>query len=911
MADSKGHDERVREIQEQLNGPDNLIPYLVSPKRQLIREGKLQKVQLRLGVKKTRRVFLFNDLLLWTTKQYHIRGRLDLAAAQIVKRDSDVEFEIIHPQRASSLIFTAPDAETAERWYRDLAETTLGAITSEAESLLSSMKGKKKTPPPIRKSRSEEAILSVPVKEAVVATKPKFLKTSDGIGQTEEEKRKKAHKRRKSKGRENEDVPSLDVEKLGKKEEEEEEVGDENRSKGVSFGEDRVRHITPRKKTPRNKRQETTSSSSSESDDIDLSRSDPRGLSTLLHSKEKMKADRVKARENRRARKAASEAKNGPDKRSSSVGTSETYHQFSETITRSKSAVVLGRVPEEAVPGQPGAPSPSNASSNPSANPSSNPSPNAVAIAASIVADSKANSAAAAAAAAGGGGSSEPVGKGRSSVIVEEAEQVEEEGEDVKEVSAQYAEVLAALEGITSLSRNDISLLKRMRNPTVAVKLIIEAAGIVLGVKPARIERGRDMGAIDYWKPARALLLKPHFLRLVAGHTERQLKTSTEGMHALRAYITNPLLDQAHIQRISTAAAKLWVWVQATYALQVGRPIEEIKKREQFRKTKSRVINKTRGQRSATDRPGSASAAADVSQKQSGNGVGGKDRPRSRARTPTKKKEGPGSRRPSSMNTQPGLASAPPHPVRRATGPGRSRSKPRETVGGDRSPAAGSRGATSRSKSMHRSAVRPSRASSSNASSAQAATKERGRDRSSKPTGPSRSRQNRASTADSVGGGLHRRQASDPDQLRLTSSKLSMDSMDSYTSQKAVKEVIPDKREKGGRYDTYGSVSSTTATSIPMSGSYAEMLLERLQLKDSKFDFDEDMVEEYYDSYSYHPSDQMSLGQATLTQADLELTDLKNQLSELQTLKEELSGISRGGSAAPRRKNNKYGYARK
>jgi hypothetical protein len=132
-------------------------------------------------------------------------------------------------------------------------------------------------------------------------------------------------------------------------------------------------------------------------------------------------------------------------------------------------------------------------------------------------------------------------------------------------------EMRKSIEAVLRLSRDAIAELRRVKNPIVSVRLVLEAAAVTLGVQPYKCARGRRMGELDYWGPAQALLAKPHFVRLIITHYERRLPVEPAHLKVLSTYVSNPLLDPALVAKSSKAACVLWQWVLATYAYNMGR----------------------------------------------------------------------------------------------------------------------------------------------------------------------------------------------------------------------------------------------------------------------------------------------------------------------------------------------------
>ncbi|KAJ1562895.1 Dynein heavy chain 7, axonemal, partial [Nowakowskiella sp. JEL0078] len=122
----------------------------------------------------------------------------------------------------------------------------------------------------------------------------------------------------------------------------------------------------------------------------------------------------------------------------------------------------------------------------------------------------------------------------------------------------------AALEALDTLKPQDISMVKSMKNPPGAVKVVMEAICIMKGVKPSRIKDPGGSGKMveDYWGPALKMLGDPHFLSSLKTYDKDNIDSKI--IEKIRKnYITNPDFDPNIVKNSSSAAEGLCKWVCA------------------------------------------------------------------------------------------------------------------------------------------------------------------------------------------------------------------------------------------------------------------------------------------------------------------------------------------------------------
>ncbi|TPX33936.1 hypothetical protein SeMB42_g07413 [Synchytrium endobioticum] len=122
----------------------------------------------------------------------------------------------------------------------------------------------------------------------------------------------------------------------------------------------------------------------------------------------------------------------------------------------------------------------------------------------------------------------------------------------------------SALEALNTLKPQDITMIKSMKNPPAAVKLVMEAICIMKDVKPARIKDPSGSGKMvdDFWGPAQKVLADPKFLESLKEYDKDNIPTKI--IERIRkTYIPNPDFDPDVVKNSSSAAEGLCKWVRA------------------------------------------------------------------------------------------------------------------------------------------------------------------------------------------------------------------------------------------------------------------------------------------------------------------------------------------------------------
>ncbi|XP_035507000.1 dynein axonemal heavy chain 7 isoform X2 [Scophthalmus maximus] len=122
----------------------------------------------------------------------------------------------------------------------------------------------------------------------------------------------------------------------------------------------------------------------------------------------------------------------------------------------------------------------------------------------------------------------------------------------------------SAMAALNTLTNQDITVVKSMKSPPTAVKLVMEAICILKGIKPDRVPdpSGSGKKVEDYWGPAKKLLGDMKFLQSLHDYDKDNISpVYIEKIR--RQYITNPDFVPEKIRTASTAAEGMCKWVCA------------------------------------------------------------------------------------------------------------------------------------------------------------------------------------------------------------------------------------------------------------------------------------------------------------------------------------------------------------
>ncbi|XP_030285119.1 dynein heavy chain 7, axonemal isoform X1 [Sparus aurata] len=122
----------------------------------------------------------------------------------------------------------------------------------------------------------------------------------------------------------------------------------------------------------------------------------------------------------------------------------------------------------------------------------------------------------------------------------------------------------SALTALDTLTTQDITVVKSMKCPPTAVKLVMEAICILKGVKPDRVPdpSGTGKKVEDFWPPAKKLLGDMKFLQGLHEYDKDNIPPNYIAI-IRNKYITNPDFVPEKIRTASRAAEGLCSWVCA------------------------------------------------------------------------------------------------------------------------------------------------------------------------------------------------------------------------------------------------------------------------------------------------------------------------------------------------------------
>ncbi|KAG7268093.1 LOW QUALITY PROTEIN: hypothetical protein CRUP_011869 [Coryphaenoides rupestris] len=147
------------------------------------------------------------------------------------------------------------------------------------------------------------------------------------------------------------------------------------------------------------------------------------------------------------------------------------------------------------------------------------------------------------------------------SVEVAETEKVVKVDEAV---ANQQAVAAKAIKDECDADLADITVVKSMKSPPPAVKLVMEAICILMGIKPDRVPDPSGIGkkVADFWGPAKKLLSDMRFLQSLHEYDKDNIPPAFITI-IRNKYTTNPDFVPEKIRTASTAAEGLCKWVLA------------------------------------------------------------------------------------------------------------------------------------------------------------------------------------------------------------------------------------------------------------------------------------------------------------------------------------------------------------
>jgi dynein heavy chain len=135
------------------------------------------------------------------------------------------------------------------------------------------------------------------------------------------------------------------------------------------------------------------------------------------------------------------------------------------------------------------------------------------------------------------------------------------------ECNVKLAEALpildAAIEALQTLTTADISIVKTMKAPPAAVKIVMEAVCIIKDIKPEKVPSPSGVGMIDdYWTASKKMLTDIKFLDSLLNFDKDNIPPRViQRLH--ERILTNENFDPEKIKSVSTACEGLCKWIIA------------------------------------------------------------------------------------------------------------------------------------------------------------------------------------------------------------------------------------------------------------------------------------------------------------------------------------------------------------
>ncbi|XP_022919154.2 dynein axonemal heavy chain 7 [Onthophagus taurus] len=121
-----------------------------------------------------------------------------------------------------------------------------------------------------------------------------------------------------------------------------------------------------------------------------------------------------------------------------------------------------------------------------------------------------------------------------------------------------------AIGALNTLKPADITLVKAMKNPPEAVKVVLAAVCVMKEVKPDRINDPSGTGGkiLDYWGPSKRILGDMNFLQALKDFDKDNIKVETMAI-IRKTYLPHPLFKPNIVAKASSAAEGLCKWIIA------------------------------------------------------------------------------------------------------------------------------------------------------------------------------------------------------------------------------------------------------------------------------------------------------------------------------------------------------------
>lgn len=149
----------------------------------------------------------------------------------------------------------------------------------------------------------------------------------------------------------------------------------------------------------------------------------------------------------------------------------------------------------------------------------------------------------------------------KAQVTAAEAQSIKDECE--AHMEAAKPALNSALAALNTLTPNDITFVKSMKNPPKAVKLVMEVICIIRDIKPDKIlDPATGKSIEDFWGPSKKLLNDIKFLEQLIYFDKDNIPSRIMKI-INEKYLTNPDFDPDKVKNASIAAQGLCKWVIA------------------------------------------------------------------------------------------------------------------------------------------------------------------------------------------------------------------------------------------------------------------------------------------------------------------------------------------------------------
>lgn len=158
----------------------------------------------------------------------------------------------------------------------------------------------------------------------------------------------------------------------------------------------------------------------------------------------------------------------------------------------------------------------------------------------------------------------------REQVMVDEAAAIEQAtiANSIKEeCDAKLSEAVPKLEeanaALQTLTSNDVTLLRSMRNPPNGVRVVMEAVCIIKDVKPERVQNPSGVGMVeDYWASSKRILADMRFLESLINFDKDNIQPRIiQKLH--ERVLTNEEFDPEKVKSASSACEGMCKWIFA------------------------------------------------------------------------------------------------------------------------------------------------------------------------------------------------------------------------------------------------------------------------------------------------------------------------------------------------------------